>query len=88
MILEIVEISKASSSLACYAKKRKKETIALTEGGKTMAAFASVTNGDFETLSLSNNLRYLSLTAKSSGRLRSEGGISSGEKRKRLGPSK
>lgn len=82
--MKTLEISKATSSLAAYTRKVKREPVVVTRNGKPIAALVSVSNADMETVTISNNPRFLALIERSRSRQLAEGGISQKEMRKRL----
>ena len=82
--MKIVEVSKATLPLSDYTKGVKKEPVIITKEGRPVAALVSITNSDIETVSLSNNPRFIALIERSRARQKSEGGISSEEMRRRL----
>jgi prevent-host-death family protein len=86
--MKTVEVTKATLPLSDYAKKVKKEPVIITREGKPLAALVSISNADIETVSLSNNPKFLNLIERSRARQKGEGGISSEEMRRRLGRPK
>ncbi len=80
-----IEISDATASLAEYAREANKETVIVTVKGKPTAALVAIKNADWETISLSTNPDFIELIERSRARRQAEGGISSGEMRRRLG---
>lgn len=82
--MKIVEVKKATMPLSDYTKKLKKEPIIITQEGKPVAALVNISNADLETVSLSNNPKFLNLIERSRTRQKSEGGISTEEMRRRL----
>ncbi len=82
--MKVLELTKATAPLATYAQKVNKEPVILTDCGKPIAALVSLDDADLETATLSTNPRFLALIERSRGRMKSEGGISSGEMRRRL----
>jgi prevent-host-death family protein len=84
-IMKAIEITKAKSSLAEYAKEVRREPVVVTVKGKPVAALIAIRNADRETVSLSNNPRFLALIERSRKIQRKKGGISIGEMRDRLG---
>jgi antitoxin (DNA-binding transcriptional repressor) of toxin-antitoxin stability system len=56
----------------------------VTANGKPIAALVGIQNADMETVTLSNNPRFLALIERSRQRLRSERGISGEQMRRRL----
>jgi prevent-host-death family protein len=83
-----IEIGKASGPLSEYARKAKTNPIVVVKKGKPIAALVPVPNSDVETVSLSTNRKFLAIIERSRVRRRKEGGISSGEMRRRLGLNK
>lgn len=86
--MKTVELTKATLPLSDYTKKVKKEPVIITEGGRPVAALVSIPNTDIETISLSNNPKFIALIERSRSRQKSEGGISTEEIRRRLEKSK
>ena len=82
--MKTVEISKATLPLSDYTKRIKKEPVIITKEGRPVAALVSLANADIETVSLSNNPKFIALIERSRARQKSEGGISSEEMRRRL----
>jgi len=82
--MKTVEIKKATMPLSDYTKTVKKEPVIITREGKPVAALVSISNADIETVSLSNNPKFLNLIERSRARQKSEGGISTEEMRRRL----
>jgi prevent-host-death family protein len=83
--MKVLEISKATASLADYANEVSNEPMVLTTNGKPVAALLSIADVDVESLSLSSNPEFLAILAESRARLKAEGGISSQEMWRRLG---
>jgi prevent-host-death family protein len=86
--MKTIEVTKANLSLADYTKEVVKEPVIVTSGGKPVAALVSISNADIETVSLSNNPKFLDLIERSRARQKLEGGISTEEMRRRLRKSK
>ena len=82
--MKIVEIDKATLSLANYTKKTKREPLIVTKKGKPVAALVGVENSDMETLTLSTHPGFLHLIEKSRSNHKVKGGISPEEMRERL----
>ncbi|MDJ0677809.1 MAG: type II toxin-antitoxin system prevent-host-death family antitoxin [Calothrix sp. MO_167.B42] len=85
--MKIVEIAQANATLAEYASNLSEEPVIVTSNGKPIAALMTLENVDLETISLSNNPKFIELIERSRARRRAEGGISSTEMRRRLGLS-
>jgi prevent-host-death family protein len=86
--MKTLEMTKATASLAKYARQASQEPVIVTEDGKPVAALISIENADRETVTLSTNPQFLALIERSRARHKSEGGISSKEMRRRLGPKR
>lgn len=82
--MKTVEVWKATLPLSDYTKGVKKEPVIITKEGKPFAALVSLPNADIETVSLSNNLKFVALIERSRTRQKSEGGVSTEEMRRRL----
>ena len=83
--MKLMELEKATWSLARYVRGAHKEPIILTTHGKPVAALLFIGNVDWETVSLSTNPEFLEMIEESRKSLREEGGISEDEMRRRLG---
>jgi antitoxin (DNA-binding transcriptional repressor) of toxin-antitoxin stability system len=83
--MKTLELAKATSPLADYARDVKKEPVVLTSGGKPVAALVAIENADLETVTLSTHPQFLALIERSRSRQKAEGGISGQEMRRRLG---
>jgi prevent-host-death family protein len=82
--MKTVEVSNATLPLSDYTKEVKKEPVIITKEGRPVAALVSLPNADIETVSLSNNPKFIALIERSRARQKSDGGISSEEMRRRL----
>ncbi len=82
--MKTIELAKAIGPLAEYARKVKQEPMVLTAKGKPVAALVPVSNADLETVMLSTSANFLALIERSRARQKAQGGISSGEMRRRL----
>ena len=82
--MKTIDVTKANMPLSDYAKKIKKEPVIITKEGKPLAAMVNIQNADIETVSLSNNPKFIALIKRSRSRQKYEGGISSEEMRRRL----
>jgi len=82
--MKTVEVSKATLPLSDYTKEVKKEPVIVTKEGRPIAILVSIPNADIETVSLTNNPKFIALIERSRARQKSEGGISSEEMRRRL----
>jgi len=82
--MKTVEFTEAKLPLSEYARKVKKEPFIITKEGKPVAALVSLVNADMETVSLSNNPKFIRLIERSRTRQKTEGGISAKEMRRLL----
>jgi antitoxin (DNA-binding transcriptional repressor) of toxin-antitoxin stability system len=80
-----IEIKKDLGSLAEYTRRLAEEPVIVTEKGKPIAVLVRIENADDETVSLSNDPKFLAIIERSRARHKKEGGISIKEIRKRLG---
>ena len=83
--MKTLEMTKATASLADYAREVRKEPVIVTRKGKPVAALVAVENADLETVALSVDAQFLALIERSRTRQKGEGGIPSAEVRRRLG---
>ncbi len=83
--MKVLEISQAPASLADYAGDVVRESVVVFTNGKPIAALLSIDDVDIETLLLSSNRDFLAMLEQSRDRLKSEGGITSQEMRRKLG---
>ena len=83
--MKTVELTKATASLAQYARGMKKGAVILTTRGRPVAALIVITNADLETIRLSTDPKFLKIIERSRVRYQKEGGIGSDEMRRRLG---
>lgn len=77
-------MAKAKLPLADYTKEVAKEPVIVTIRGKPVAALVGIKNADIETISLSNNPRFLALLERSRKKQKTKDGISTEEMRHRL----
>jgi prevent-host-death family protein len=83
--VKTIEIDKATGTLADCARAAAEEPLVLTQEGKPVAVLLPLENTDLETVALSSNPKFLELIQRSRSRMRTEGGLSSEEVRRRLG---
>jgi hypothetical protein len=84
--MKTLELGKATAPLAQYVRGVKKEPMIVMARGKPIAALVYITGGDLESATLSTHPAFIAILRESMARLRTEGGISSEEMRRRLGP--
>jgi antitoxin (DNA-binding transcriptional repressor) of toxin-antitoxin stability system len=82
--MKVIETVDATSTLAEYAAEIANGPVIVTSEGTPVAALVPIQNADLETVSLSNNAAFLELIERSRIRLRSEGGFSSDEMRRKF----
>ncbi len=82
--MKLVEKAKATGTLAEYMTNIQAEPVVITNRGRPVAALIAIENADLETVHLSTNPKFLDLIERSRARLRSEGGFSSEEMRRRF----
>jgi hypothetical protein len=75
----------AVAALAPHLQSEALEPLFLTKDGHTVAAVVPAGDEDVESLLLSINPQFLAILERSQKRLKSEGGVSTAEVRKRLG---
>lgn len=80
-----LELGKASSPLADYARGVKREPLILLDSGRPVAALVAVRDADLETVTLSTHPTFMAVIERSRIRHQEEGGISTPEIRRRLG---
>ncbi len=69
--MKTVEVSKATLPLSDYTKEVKKEPVIITKEGRPVAVLVSIPNADIETVSLSNNPKFIALIERSRARQKS-----------------
>ena len=82
--MKIIEQADATLTLAEYAAEIESGTVIVTNQGRPVAALVPIENADLETVTLSTNRQFIDLIERSRSRVRSEGGVSSDEMRRRL----
>jgi prevent-host-death family protein len=83
--MKTIEVEEATASLAEYVRDARSEPVIVTDGGTPVAALVPIANADLETAAISNNPKFLAIIERLRARQKAEGGISSGEMRRRLG---
>ena len=78
-------ISKATGSLAKYARELNGRLLVITDEGQPVAALVPVAGIDIESLAVGTNPRFLEIIERSRKREKGEGGLSIEEVRQRLG---
>ena len=83
--MKTIEIENATGPLSEYAREALEHPVVITENGTPMAAVVPIEDVDMESVSLSNNPKFLAILERSRARYREEGGIPLEEIRKRFG---
>ena len=79
-----MEMTSATGPLSEYAGRVKREPVILTSKGHPVAALVSLEGADWETIRLSTHPLFNRLIARSRKKLRTCGGISAAEMRRRV----
>ena len=82
--MKVLEKADANRTLADYASDIESGPVVLTDNGEPFAALVPIENADIETVSLSTNRAFIELIERSRSRIRTEGGVSSAELRRRF----
>ncbi len=82
--MKVIEKADATATLAEYADEMESGVLIVTEQGQPVAALVPIENVDLETVGLSTNPKFIELIERSRARVRSEGGVSSEEMRRRF----
>ena len=82
--MKTLELSKATKSLANYAKKLGKEILILTSESKPVAAVISLEDVDLDSLALSTNPEFLEIIELSRKEFREKKKISFSEMKKEI----
>lgn len=81
-----LDMGEATAPLSEYARQVNEEPLIITIPGKPVAALVPIENADSETVTLSTHPEFLALVERSRARQKAEGGISSADMCRRLGP--
>jgi len=85
-MMKTLDLSKAQGSLASWARKRRRDPLIVTEGGRPLIVLVPVADGaDVESVSLSMNANFVALIERSRARHKPGSGLSSEELRNELG---
>lgn len=82
--MKTIEKSDATRTLAEYADEIEAGPVIVTNQGQPVAVLVSLDGADLESITLSTNPQFLDLIEQSRARVRTEGGISSEEMRRRF----
>ena len=85
MRFKTIAVEATSAELAESLNDLDAGPVVLTQNGEPIAVITGLEGIDLEAISLSANPQFVALIERSRTRLKAEGGISSGEMRKRLG---
>jgi len=64
-LMKTIDYAEANLPLADYARRLKKAPVIITKEGKPLAALISLINADMETISLSNNPKFVAIIERS-----------------------
>ena len=83
--MKTVEIDEATASLSEYAREARKQALVVTHKGKPVLALMPLPpNTDLENLVVTTHPTFQAVVQRSDARYRAEGGLSTGEVRRRL----
>ena len=83
--MKTIDIADATASLSDYAAKGLKEAVVVTRGGKPVLALTPIRKGDWESIALATNPKFLAIVERSRTSHKPGTGISTAEMRRRLG---
>jgi prevent-host-death family protein len=73
--VKTLEMSRATESLADYARGVAMEAVVVTRRGKPVAVLVPIKNADLESVAISTNPEFLKIIRKSRASLRRRGGL-------------
>jgi hypothetical protein len=82
--MKVVEKADATATLAEYTAEIASGPVVVLSDGQPVAALVAIENADLETISLSTSRQFMDLIERSRARVRTEGGISNEEMRRRF----
>ena len=82
--MKTIDVDEATTTLSEYAKSGLREAVVVTRKGKPVLALTPV-SGDWESIAVATNPRFLEIVDRSRASLAAGKGISTGEMRRRLG---
>jgi len=82
--MKTIDVADANTTLSEYARKGLREAVIVTRRGKPVLAVTPV-NGDWESVAIANNPKFLAIVGRSRASLDAGKGVSLDEMRRRLG---
>jgi antitoxin (DNA-binding transcriptional repressor) of toxin-antitoxin stability system len=82
--MKTIDVADANTTLSEYARKGLREAVIVTRRGKPVLAVTPV-NGDWESVAIANNPKFLAVVGRSRASLDAGKGVSLDEMRRRLG---
>lgn len=86
--MKTIDIADATASLSDYAATGLKEAVVVTRGGKPVLAVTPIRKGDWESIAVATNPKFLAIVERSRASHKPGTGISTAEMRRRLGRKK
>jgi antitoxin YefM len=83
--MKTLEMTEAKGDLASYAKQVRGEPVVVTNHGRPVMALLSIENADLETVTLSNDPRFIAMIERSRARYKAGSGIPLEEIRRKYG---
>lgn len=82
--MKTIDVADANTTLSEYARQGLREAVIVTRRGKPVLAVTPV-KGDWESVAIANNPRFLAIVGRSRASLDAGKGVSLDEMRRRLG---
>jgi hypothetical protein len=80
--MKMIDVADATDALSDYATKGLKEALVVTRGGKPVLALTPIEGGDWESIAVATNPKFLAIVERS--RKSRKPGLSTQEMRRRL----
>lgn len=81
--MKTIDVADATETLSDYARRGLKEALVVTRRGKPLLALTPITKGDWESIAVATNPKFLAIIERS--RRSPKPGLSTEEMRRRLG---
>jgi hypothetical protein len=81
--MKTIDVADATETLSDYARKGLKEALVVTRRGKPLMALTPIRKGDWESIAIATNQKFLAIIERS--RRSHRPGLSTEEMRRRLG---
>ena len=82
--MRTIDVADATTTLSQYATKGLKETLVVTRRGKPLMALTPIKKGDWESVALATNPKFMKIIERSRASHKPGTGISTEEMRRRL----